>query len=177
MPDQVGALGVSNTNMETLRTIYDHARADTKPATVQNRFTQSTSSDPLDPKMPPGIPYPDDKYDASVRQFCARYDIKYTPWGVLWGSSDLLEGAAAGKLSEMAEEMGVTKEVAFFACLQDKGLLDGCEVSILCGTKRPHRMVETMTGLQKVRKFLAASQYNKERWVSLVGDFRKIIRN
>lgn len=176
MPARVGRLGVSNTDLETLQRIYDYARDDTKPATVQNRFTQSTSSDPLDPKMPPGIPYPDDKYDAGVRVFCAAHGIKYTPWGVLWGSPELLEGNEAGNLSDIAEEMGVTKQVAFYTCLQEENFLDGCEVSILCGTKTPHRMSETVNGLQKVRDFLAASEHNKTRWTKMVEGMRSIIR-
>lgn len=177
VPAQVGVLGVSNTDLGTLRTIYDYARADTKPATVQNRFTQSTSADPLDPKMPPGIPYPDDKYDASVRKFCAAHGIKYTPWGVLWGSPELLEGNEAGNLAKVAEEMGVTKQVAFFACLQDERLLNGCEVSVLCGTKTPHRMLETVSGLRKISEFLATSHDNKDRWAKVVEGLRNIIRS
>lgn len=90
VPDQVGLLGVSNTDLGTLRRVYDHAGANTKPATVQNRFTQATASDPADPSMPPGIPYPEDKYDAGVRDFCASREVRYTPWGILWGSPELL---------------------------------------------------------------------------------------
>ncbi|CAN8095606.1 unnamed protein product [Discula destructiva] len=130
VPDQVGLLGVSNTDLVTLQRIYDHAGATTKPATVQNRFTQATASDPPDPKMPPGIPYPEDKYDTGVRAFCADHRIKYTPWGVLWGSPELLEGSQAGKLDEIACEIGVTKQVTFFACMQDLSLLDGLEETL-----------------------------------------------
>ncbi|KAJ4388799.1 hypothetical protein N0V93_006259 [Gnomoniopsis smithogilvyi] len=175
VPAQIGLLGVSNTDLGTLRRIYDLAGTDTKPVTVQNRFTQSTSSDPLDPKMPPGIPYPDDKYDAGVRDFCAKYGIKYTPWGVLWGSPELLEGIEADHLSEIADEIGVTKQVAFYVCLQDIAFVDGCEVGVLCGTKTIRRMSETIHGLQQIGEFLAASPGNKERWKRLIDGFRKII--
>lgn len=177
VPDQVGRLGVSNTDLETLQHIYEHAGDGTKPATVQNRFTQATSPDPLDPHMPPGIPYPEDKYDAGVRNFCADHDIKYTPWGILWGSPELLEGNQAGNLEVLSEAIGVTKQVAFFACMQEPGLLGGCEVSILCGTKTPCRMLETVNGLSQVAEFVAASQGNKERWVQLVEGLRNVIQS
>lgn len=78
VPARVGRLGVSNTDLETQR-VYEFARDDTKPATVQNRFTQSTYFDLLDLKIPPGIPYPNDRFDAGVRVFCATHGIKFTP--------------------------------------------------------------------------------------------------
>lgn len=176
VPDHVGLLGVSNADLDSLRRIYDSAGAGTKPATVQNRFTQATASDPPDPKMPPGIPYPEDKYDAGVRAFCADRGIQYTPWGVLWGSPDLLEGVEAVHLDEIAEEIGVTRQVAFFACMRDPRLLGGCGVGILCGTKTLDRMSETVDGLRKVILFVDASQGNKERWADLVMGLTKVIR-
>lgn len=177
VPSKVGLLGVSNTDLDTLRRIYDHAAADKQLATVQNRFTQATASDPPDPKMPPGIPYPEDKYDAGVWEFCATKGIKYTPWGVLWGSPELLEGEGAANLCEIAEEIGVTKQVAFFACMKDPSLLGGCEVSILCGTKTPDRMSETVVGLRKVQLFVVASQKNRGRWANVIQSLQKIIRS
>lgn len=176
VPSQVGLLGVSNIDLETLRRIHEHAGESTKPATVQNRFTQAAATDPLDPNMPPGIPYPEDKYDAGVRAFCVSRGLQYTPWGILWGSPELLEGAQGENLEEMASQIGVTKQVVFFACMQDSGLLDGCKVGILCGTKQTHRMLETVDGLRKVDEFLAASSQNREIWENLIGTLKSIIR-
>lgn len=177
VPDKVGMLGVSNTDVETLRRIYDNSGEQTKPSSVQNRFTQAIFTDPIDPEMPPGIPYPEDKYDASVRKFCAENGIKYTPWGILWGSPELLEGVMARDLDEMAEAIGVTKQVVFFACMQDPTFLDGGKTSILCGTKTTDRMTETIDGLLKINMFLAASDGNLERWTKLVQGMRKIVSN
>lgn len=111
--------------------------------------------------MPPGIPYPDDNYGSSVKMFCAAHDVKFIPWGILWGSTKLGEGVEATNLSDMAEKIGVTKHLAFYAYLQEETFLDGCEVKFFGGIKTPQRMPETVVGLYKVRRFLRASENNK----------------
>lgn len=111
-----------------------------------------------------------------MREFCASHCIKYAPWGILCGSPDLLEGVEARDLANVAEEMGATKHVAFLASLQNRKLLGGCEVSILCGTKRRGRKRETMTGLWKIRQCLGISQGHRERWAKLVEKLSKVIR-
>ncbi|KAL1592043.1 Maturation and nuclear export of 40S ribosomal subunits interacting protein [Paraconiothyrium brasiliense] len=54
VPDTVACLGVSNFDLETLRTVYNAAKV--KPAIVQNRFTADTVANPT-PGFPADLPY------------------------------------------------------------------------------------------------------------------------
>lgn len=76
VPSKVASLGVSNTDLPTLRILFDASTI--KPSVVQNRLTEDTVSKP-NPEMPSDLPYPEDPYDRAVRQFCSVENITYTP--------------------------------------------------------------------------------------------------
>jgi predicted oxidoreductase len=168
VPTIVTSLGVSNTDEATLQILFKAATV--KPVVVQNRFTEDVASDPPNPKMPPNIPYPEDAYDQAVRRFCFLNGITYTPWGLLWGNPTLLQDMDV--FDTMASEVGVTKEVACFACMRS---LAGCKISILCGTSRVGRMTETIEGLKRMDEYLAKSEDNRQAWKHHVAAVQAVI--
>ena len=157
VPSMIGALGMSNTDLATLRTICEVARV--KPMNVQNRLTEDNVTHEPNPAMPPGIPYPEDSYDQAVRQFCYEKDITYTPWGILWGNPLLLERTEA--VTTMSQKVGTSKELILFGGLQS---LPSGKLSILCGTKRIERMRYTIEGLNKIYDFILLSEQNRVAW-------------
>lgn len=160
VPSRISSLGISNTDLSTLSTLYDVATV--KPVSVQNRFTEDMASQP-NPNMPPDLPYPEDRYDKAVRDFCATHGMTYLPWGLLWGNPTLMDKMDIFK--RMAEEIGVTRQVACFGTMRDLG---GCNVSILCGTQTVSKMKETMEGMERIGEYLAASETNQKAWNTYV---------
>lgn len=168
VPSTVAALSMSNTDLESLRRIYDLATI--KPAAVQNRFTGLTVDNP-DPSLPSNLPYPLVTWDRDVRQYCAQNGIAYAPWGELWGSLDALDGEEKN-LEKAGKEMGFSREIACYTCLRSLG---GCTVSILCGTTNEGRMRETLEGLKRVKVFVEESEVKREIWKRYVDRFRAIV--
>ena len=166
VPTTVRALGLSNIDAASVRALWADARV--KPSSVQNRFTVDVAARPR-ADHPPGIHYPDDPYDREVRALCSEKGIVYTPWGVLWGSDELL---AMESLKSIAGRMGITKEVAFYVCALS---LQGPTFKILCGTKRPERMSETVDGVRKAKEWIDASAENESVWKEYVSSVQKII--
>ncbi|KAH8646318.1 NADP-dependent oxidoreductase domain-containing protein [Xylariales sp. PMI_506] len=167
VPTRVGSLGVSNTDLDTLRTLFEAAAI--KPAVVQNRFTQDTVSKPT-PGFPSDLPYPEDPYDRAVRKFCHEHDITYTPWGLLWGNPTLMEDTEA--LTAIAREIGVSKEVACYGCMRHLG---GCSIGILCGTKSVERMSEDLQGLERIEAYISESDENKRKWEEYLSRIQSIL--
>jgi predicted oxidoreductase len=168
VPSKVGSLGVSNTDLESLRQLCDVATV--KPNAVQNRFTQDTIDRP-DPTMPSNLPYPLVTFDRDVREYCRQHGIAYAPWGLLWGSFDFLDGPDQ-ILVKAGQEVGVSKYIACFACIRSLG---GCKISILCGTSQEVRMSETLAGLAKVQTYLAESEEHRETWKGYVDRLKIVI--
>lgn len=164
VPQHVTRLGLSNIGLDTLRAVYDAARI--KPSIVQNRFTTDIASIP-NPKIPPGIDTPEDRYDAGVRAFCEERGIVWQPWGVLWGSPGLLVQSLVG---EVAENLGVVNEVALYACVQE---LPG-QVTILAGTGKEERVNGVIDGMRKVEDWKRRGQ-NSEKWKMWMMKFREIL--
>lgn len=156
VPSKVTYLGISNTDLSTLRSVFDMATI--KPLVVQNRFTEDIASKP-NPKLPPDLPYPEDPYDRTVREFCYAKGISYAPWGVLWGNPTLLENMEV--FTEIGREFNVSKEIACFACIRS---LTGCKISILCGTTNTERMTETIEGLKRITEYAENPGEKRKFW-------------
>ncbi|CZR55544.1 uncharacterized protein PAC_05432 [Phialocephala subalpina] len=168
VPSKVTSLGLSNIDLNSLRRVCEMATV--KPCAVQNRFTQDTVDKP-NLAFPSNLPYPQVPFDRDVREYCRQHGIAYAPWGLLWGSLDVLDGPE--KVTEKAgHELGVSKEIACFALMRSLG---GCQISILCGTTNAARMRKTLEGLAKVQRYLAESEEHKETWEGYVDRLRAVI--
>jgi hypothetical protein len=144
--------------------VYDAARI--KPSIVQDRFTADIASIP-NPRIPPGVNTPEDRYDAGVRAFCEEKGIVWQPWGVLWGSPDLLAHELIG---EVAQELAVEREVALYACVQE---LSG-QVSILVGTSKEERLNAVIDGMRKVEAWKHKGE-NSGKWHMWMMKFQQIL--
>ncbi|KAH8897141.1 Aldo/keto reductase [Thozetella sp. PMI_491] len=169
VPSRVGSLGVSDTDLASLRIIYESTVV--KPTVVQNRFTEDTEPKP-NSELPPGLPYPKDPYDRAVREFCRAHDITYAPWGILWGNPTLMDDTDA--LASIAREVGVTKQVASYGCLRS---LRGPKISILCGTTKVERMSETLQGMRRIEEYIAESEENRAVWEQHLATIRGIVES
>ncbi|PMD33306.1 Aldo/keto reductase, partial [Hyaloscypha variabilis F] len=146
VPSKVTSLGLSNIDLESLRRVCEIATV--KPTAIQNRFTVDTVDKP-NPQFPANLPYQLVTWDRDVREYCHQHGIAYAPWGLLWGSLDVLDGP--GHVIEKAsKEVGISKEIACYACMRTLG---GCQISLLCGTSNEGRMHETLAGLAKVQRY------------------------
>lgn len=164
-PDKIKELGVSNIDIRTLRAIWEHARI--KPILVQNRFTADIESKP-NPEMPPGIDTPEDRYDAEVRKFCAHKGITYQPWGLLWGSANLLESRV---IQNIAKTLDVDKEVALQSCMQDIST----KVTLLVGTSKKDRITSTVEGLTRIDVWKVDAA-NQGTWTAWIKEFRELLK-
>lgn len=168
VPSKVTSLGLSNIDLDSLRRICEAATV--MPSAVQNRFTQDTVDRP-NPAMPSDLPYPVVTFDRDVREYCRQHGIAYAPWGLLWGSLDVLDGPEQ-TMQKAGQVVGVSKEIACYACMRSLG---GCKISLFCGTTNEGRMHETLAGLAKVQKYLAESEEHKETWKGYVDRLRVVI--
>ncbi|KAH8690668.1 NADP-dependent oxidoreductase domain-containing protein [Talaromyces proteolyticus] len=164
----VRSLGLSNTDAESLRQIYESATV--KPRVVQNRFTEDTAAAP-NPKMPANLPYPQVAFDRDVREVCEGWGIVYTPWGLLWGNPSLLDDPEL--FEKIGREIGVSKQVACFASMLR--LSKGCKIKILCGTTKEERMYETLDGLRRVGEFLAEGDAQRAAFDEAVERVERVI--
>lgn len=165
VPEKVTLLGLSNIDLETLKQIYNQATI--KPSVVQNRFTHDTIDRP-NLEMPSNLPYPKITFDRDVREYCQQYGLTYAPWGLLWGSLDVLDGPDQ-IITKAAQELQVSRHIACFAFMKTLG---GCKISILCGTTKEERMHETLVGLAKIDTF---SANNGHTWKERVKAFKTIV--
>lgn len=168
VPEKVSLLGLSNIDLDSLIQLYDIATV--KPIVVQNRFTHDTIDRP-DPNMPSNLPYPKVTFDRDVRQYCAQKSIVYAPWGMLWGSLEILDGPEQN-LTKAAQELGVSRQIACFGCMRSLG---SCQISILCGTTKEATMQETLAGLAKIQRYQTESDTQRDVWNGFVERLRRIV--
>lgn len=164
VPSPVRSLGLSNVDLDSLQKVYDSATI--KPRVVQNRFTEDTVDNPT-PNFPKDLPYPLVPFDRDVRDYCRRYNIVYTPWGLLWGNPSLLDDPEL--FMRMGQVLGVSKQVACYACMLRSR---SCSMKMLCGTTKEERMPETLDGLRKIDAFLTDGEANVtifKGWLEQVG--------
>ena len=124
VPDQIRALGISNTDLPILKAVYEVAKV--KPTVVQNRFYGAT------------------KYDVPLRKFCRENDIVYESFWTLTGNPKVLSSEPVQQLSRLA---GVSKEVAMYSLVIELG------IAPLNGTTNLQRMKEDLEDVARLRNW------------------------
>ena len=148
VPHPIRSLGISNTDLTTLKTIYQSAFI--KPAVVQNRFHARTG------------------YDGPLRRFCLENDIVYQAFWTLTANRQLV---ASGPVVEFGKLMGVSKEVAFYALVL--GLQE--RLVILNGTKQESRMREDLNAVEDIKRWRELPE-NKDKWRSFLDRLKDEMR-
>lgn len=124
VPDQIRALGISNTDLPVLKAVYETAKV--KPSVVQNRFYGAT------------------RYDVPLRKFCRENDIVYESFWTLTGNPKILSSEPVQQLSQLA---GVSKEVVMYSLVIELG------IAPLNGTTNAQHMKEDLEHVVRLRNW------------------------
>ena len=146
VPNHIHHLGISNTNLRTLRTLFEEATI--KPSIVQNRF------------------YPGTRHDSNVRRFCKDKNIVYQSFWTLTGNPELLGSEVVKKVTE---ELKLRKPVGLYLCVMGLG-----NVSVLNGTTSSERMKEDLEGLNEWQKWIG-EEGNLSKWEDTMHQFRALL--
>ncbi|PYH48487.1 putative aldo-keto reductase (AKR) [Aspergillus saccharolyticus JOP 1030-1] len=125
VPHRIRNLGISNTDLPTLKELFTHAQV--KPSVVQNRF------------------YADTQYDVALRAFCREQHIIYQSFWTLTANPDLIRSNAVQSLAQQAE---LSPAAALYCLVLGLGY-----TTILDGTTNPARMEEDLIALKKMERF------------------------
>lgn len=147
VPHRIRNLGISNTDLPTLRTLYESVTV--KPTVVQNRFFARTH------------------YDVPLRRFCEENSIIYQSFWTLTGNPQLLDSEV---VAEVARVIGVSKEVSLYLCVMGLGNL-----AVLNGTTNEERMSEDLGGLEMWTAWCQREKIDQENWRGYMSTFRKLI--
>ena len=147
VPHRIRNLGVSNTDLPTLRALYEAATV--KPAVVQNRFFSRTH------------------YDVPLRRFCEENGIIYQSFWTLTGNPQLLESKV---VKQVAQVVGVSKEVGLYLCVMGLG-----KIVVLNGTTSEERMSEDLDGLRLWEEWYRIDESNQQNWQGYMNMFEKTI--
>jgi len=143
VPHRIRNLGISNTTLPILRELWEVAHI--KPAVVQNRFHRETS------------------WEGPLRKFCRDKGIVFQSFWTLSANPSLIRARPTEFLSKAA---GVSREVAFYCLVLGlKGTV------ILDGTQ--NHMQEDLEGLEKVKEWVKANNYEWENQMKLFRDLIK----
>lgn len=141
VPHKIRYLGISNVTRGILEQIYDAVQH--KPAVVQNRF------------------YPNTKFDASIRAFCAEKSIIYQSFWTLSANSTIIRGPEVG---HVAEKIRLTPYEAMY------NLVLALEnVVVLNGTTNAKHMIDDLSSIRKTRGW--ASEHPKD-WANHLDRFK-----
>jgi diketogulonate reductase-like aldo/keto reductase len=124
VPQKIRRLGISNTNMATLKQVYEESQI--KPSVVQNRFYARTA------------------YDVDIRAFCREKGIVYESFWTLTGNPGLLKSAPVTLLSKDA---GVSKELALYSLVMSLG------IAPLNGTTNAEHMEQDLEDILRVKNW------------------------
>ena len=147
VPHRIRNLGISNTDLPTLRALCKAATV--KPAVVQNRF------------------FPQTHYDVPLRRFCEENGIIYQSFWTLTGNPQLLKSTV---VAEVAKMIGVSKEVSLYLCVMGLG-----KVVVLNGTTNEKRMSEDLEGLRMWTDWYQRGETNQGQWRGYMKTFRVLI--
>lgn len=148
VPHKIRHLGISNTDLPLLKALYDAARC--KPAAVQNRLT-----DRVDPEGELPVPTPVDVFDEELRMWCKGHNVRYQPWGVVWGMDRVRDSKT---VEQLADELQVGKEIVLYLCVLALG-----DVSIFVGSRREDRMKAAIAGLETWELWMKDGA-NRSKW-------------
>lgn len=144
-PHHAHHLGISNTSLPTLQSLYAAARI--KPAVVQNRFYAQT------------------RYDVPLREFCVEKGIVYQAFWTLTANPGLLASKPVARLMEV---LGVSSEVGLYCFVL--GLEN---VVVLNGTSSGENMKEDLEGVERVREWIEKG--GGDRWEEWMREFKALI--
>lgn len=147
VPHRIRNLGISNTDLPTLRALYEAASV--KPTVVQNRFSPRT------------------RYDVLLRRFCEENGMIYQSFWTLTGNPRLLESTV---VAEMAQMVGVSKEVSLYLCVMGLG-----KMVVLNGTTSEERMREDLEGLRMWTEWFQRDETNQGLWRGYMNTFRALV--
>ncbi|CAI6098464.1 unnamed protein product [Clonostachys chloroleuca] len=144
-PDTIRNLGISNTDLDTLKMLHEQAQV--KPAVVQNRFYNGTA------------------YEVELREFCNSHGIIFQSFWTLSANPKL---AKSPPVLDVAQLAGVDREVAYYALVLGlEGLI------ILNGTTNESHMGGDLAGIDKVGTW--AESDGADDWATALESFKVLI--
>ncbi|CAH0022017.1 unnamed protein product [Clonostachys rhizophaga] len=144
-PDTIRNLGISNTDLDTLKMLHEQAQV--KPAVVQNRFYNGTA------------------YEVELREFCNSHGIIFQSFWTLSANPKL---AKSPPVLDVAQLAGVDREVAYYALVLGlEGLI------ILNGTTNESHMGGDLAGIDKVGTW--AENDGADDWAAALESFKVLI--
>lgn len=154
VPHRIRSLGISNTTLSVLQSLYTNPTICIKPCVVQNRF------------------YPDTNWEVTLRQFCREKDIIFQSFWTFTGNPGLMGSEVVSGLAREIEKVGVKSEEADVVALY--ALVIGLEgVTVLDGTTDAARMKSDLEGLEAVGKW--AEGDGRETWEGYLAGFKKLV--
>ena len=144
VPGRIRALGISNISHGNLTRLYDAVTI--KPSVVQNRF------------------YPDTRYDAAIRAFCADKSMIYQSFWTLTANPEIVR---SDEVNALAQEVNITASEAMYCLVLGLG-----NTTILNGTKSAEHMTGDLEALQKVSSWASK---NSELWTPYLTTFKALI--
>ncbi|CAH0001586.1 unnamed protein product [Clonostachys byssicola] len=144
-PNTIRNLGISNTDLDTLKRLHEQAQV--KPAVVQNRFYNGTA------------------YEVELREFCNSHGIIFQSFWTLSANPKL---AKSQPVLDVAQLAGVDREVAYYALVLGlEGLI------ILNGTTNESHMGSDLAGIDKVGTW--AENDGADDWAAALKSFKGLI--
>lgn len=144
-PNKVRNLGISNTDLSTLKYLYENAQV--KPTIVQNRFHERTG------------------YEVELREYCESHNIIFQSFWTLSANPGL---ARSQPVIQVSEGAGVPAVAAFYSLVLGLG-----NITILDGTTQEVHMKEDLEGIEKVGSW--AEGDGSSLWESALATFKKLI--
>lgn len=142
---QVRNLGISNTDLPTLKALYENAHI--KPSIVQNRFHDMTG------------------YEVELREFCKTHKIVFQSFWTLSANPAL---ARSPPVIEVSQKAGVPAIAAFYSLVLGLG-----KITILDGTTQEDHMRDDLAGIEKVG--IWAEGEGASSWSSALAQFKSFI--
>lgn len=145
-PNKVRSLGISNTDLPTLKALYENAQV--KPTVVQNRFHDRTG------------------YEVELREYCNSHGIVFQSFWTLSANPSLVRSPP---VLQVAQGAGVPAIAAFYSLVLGLG-----NITILDGTTQEVHMRDDLEGVEKVGSW--AEGDGTALWDSALVEFKKLIR-
>lgn len=144
-PKKIRSLGLSNTDLPTLKALYDNVSV--KPAVVQNRFHDRTG------------------YEVELREFCKSHGIVFQSFWTLSANPALARSAPVREVSQNAD---VPVVAAYYSLVLGLG-----DITILDGTTQEAHMRDDLDGIEQVGRW--AEGEGATIWQSTLAAFKKLV--
>lgn len=145
VPHKIRNLGISNTTLDILRTLYDAVKV--RPSVVQNRFYKETA------------------FEVPLRAFCREKEIVFQSFWTLSANPSLFKSAP---VKDIAEKTRAPQAVAYYSLVLG---LEG--ITILDGTTNEDHMRDDVQGIKVVGTW--AEGDGSQDWNSALSNFKKLI--